>query len=60
MLYTVCIHNEGKNYIKNNIDKIRTLFIKIFDKIENDDNYFYYNLFILKDLTKNELYSNQK
>ena len=57
MLYTICIHNEGKAYIKNNIDKIKKLFGKIFEKIENDENYFYYNLFILKDLTKNELYS---
>jgi hypothetical protein len=57
MLYTICIHNEGKSYIKNNIEKIKKLFGNIFDKVQNDDNYFYYNLFILKDLTKNELYS---
>ena len=57
LLYTICIHNEGKAYINNNIEKIRNLLGKIFEKIENDDNYFYYNLYVLKDLSKNELYS---
>ena len=57
LLYTISIHNEGKTYIKNNLEKLRNLFAKIFEKIENDENYFYYNLFVLKDLSKNELYS---
>ena len=57
MLYTISIHNEGKIYIKNNLEKIKIFFQKIFEKIENDDNYFYYNLFLLKDISKNELYS---
>jgi hypothetical protein len=57
MLYTVCIHNEGKEYLKNNIEKIKILFENIFKKIENNKNYFYYNLFVLKDLNKYELYS---
>ena len=57
LLYTISIHNEGKSYIKNNLEKLKILFAKIFEKIENDENYFYYNLFVLKDLSKNELYS---
>ena len=40
MLYTICIHNEGKTYINNNLEKIKILFGKIFEKIENDENYF--------------------
>ena len=57
MFYTICIHNEGKTYVKNNLEKVRNLFGTIFEKIENDNNYFYYNLYVLKDLSKNELYS---
>ena len=57
MFYTICIHNEGKAYLKNNIEKIKIFFEKIFEKIENNENYFYYNLFVLKDLHKYELYS---
>ena len=57
LLYTICIHNDGKKYIKDNILKIKAFFEKVFEKLENDENYFYYNLFILKDLNKYELYS---
>ena len=57
MLYTICIHNDGKQYIKDNINKLRILFENTFNKLNNDENYFYYNLFILKDLNKYELYS---
>ena len=57
MLYTICIHNDGKSYIKKIINNIKTLFEKVFEKIQNNENYFYYNLFILKDLNKYELYS---
>ena len=57
LLYTICIHNDGKKYIKDNIIKIKSLFENIFSKLENDENFFYYNLFILKDLNKYELYS---
>ena len=57
MLYTICIHNDGKKYIKDNNEKIKMLFQNIFEKIETNEKYFYYNLFILKDLNKYELYS---
>ena len=57
LLYTISIHNDGKTYLKNNIEKIRTLFDNIFNKIMNNENYFYYNLFVLRDLNKYELYS---
>ena len=57
MLYTICIHNEGKQYIKNNITNLKYLFENVFNKLDKDENYFYYNLFILKDLNKYELYS---
>ena len=57
MLYTISIHNDGKKYIKEKIDKLKSLFEKVFEKKENDENFFYYNLFILKDLNKYELYS---
>ena len=57
MLYTICIHNDGKAHLKKNIEKIEILFKTIFEKIEKNSNYFYYNLFVLKDLNKYELYS---
>ena len=57
MLYTICIHSDGKQYIKDNIERIKTLFKKIFNKLQNEEKYFYYNLFILRDLNKYELYS---
>ena len=57
MLYTICIHNDGKQYIKNNIEKIKILFENVFNKLKNEEKYFYYNLFILRDLNKYELYS---
>ena len=57
MLYTICIHNDGKKYIKDNNEKMKNLFENIFEKLQKNDNFFYYNLFILKDLNKYELYS---
>ena len=57
MLYTICIHNDGKTYVKNNIAKIKMLFENMFEKLDKNKNYFYYNLFVLKDLNKYELYS---
>ena len=57
MLYTICIHNDGKKYIKENIPKMKTLFESIFKKLQNDEKYFYYNLFYLRDFNKYELYS---
>ena len=57
LLYTICIHNEGKTYIKNNIEKIKILFENMFETLDKNKNYFYYNLFSLKDVNKCELYS---
>ena len=57
MLYTICIHNDGKKYIKENIPKMKVLFESIFKKLQNDGKYFYYNLFYLRDFNKYELYS---
>ena len=57
LLYTICIHEKGKIYLKNNLEEIKILFENIFEKIKNNDNYFYYNLFVLKDINKFELYS---
>ena len=57
MLYTICIHNEGKKCIMDNISKLKILFENVFEKLKNDEKYFYYKLFVLKDLNKYELYS---
>ena len=57
MLYIICIHNDGKEYIKNNLEKIKILFENIFEKLNKNENYFFYNLFVLKDINKYELFS---
>ena len=49
VLYTITIHNKGKSYILEN-NRAINLINALFSRIQEDENYFYYNLNDLKEI----------
>ena len=55
-LYTITIHNKGKSYILEN-NRAINLTNALFSRIQEDENYFYYDLNDLTEIYAEELYS---
>ena len=55
-LYTISIHNKGKEYLLEDNRSIKMI-NAIFEKVKNDERYFYYDLYNLSEIYIEELFS---
>ena len=54
-LYTISIHNKGKEYILEE-NRANNLINAVFDQLQKDKSYFYYDLYNLSEIYVEELY----